>query len=132
MEIILAKKSGYCKSVKRAMDMAFEELTKNNDVYALGPLIHNKQAIQKCEEKGLLLVDNIEDIKKDSTVMLRIHGVSEDMHNALIKNNLNILQIFSLNFETCFKTERWTSVINILFTIKPIKKSCAFLRKRWK
>lgn len=29
------------------MKMAWDELELNSDIYALGPLIHNKQAVQR-------------------------------------------------------------------------------------
>ncbi|MEG0693684.1 MAG: 4-hydroxy-3-methylbut-2-enyl diphosphate reductase, partial [Oscillospiraceae bacterium] len=53
MMITVAKTAGFCFGVKRAMKMAWNELETNDDIYALGPLIHNKQAVNKYEEKGL-------------------------------------------------------------------------------
>ena len=54
MEIKIAKNAGFCFGVKRAMQMASDELDdKSTEVYSLGPLIHNKQAVSKYEEKDL-------------------------------------------------------------------------------
>ena len=54
MEVKIAKNAGFCFGVKRAMQMASDELDdKSTQVYSLGPLIHNKQAVNKYEEKGL-------------------------------------------------------------------------------
>ncbi|MFR8601003.1 MAG: 4-hydroxy-3-methylbut-2-enyl diphosphate reductase, partial [Clostridioides difficile] len=54
MNIKIAKNAGFCFGVKRAMKMAWDEVEKNDSgIYALGPLIHNKQAVAKYEEKGL-------------------------------------------------------------------------------
>ena len=62
MEVRLAKTAGFCFGVKRAMKMAWDELELNSGIYASGPLIHNKQAVQKYEDKGLITVDTINDI----------------------------------------------------------------------
>ena len=59
MKVKIAKEAGFCFGVKRAMKMAWNELEKNSDgIYALGPLIHNKQAVSKYEDKGLKTVDD--------------------------------------------------------------------------
>lgn len=49
--ILIADNAGFCFGVKRAMNMAWNELDKGDElsIYALGPLIHNKQAVAKYE-----------------------------------------------------------------------------------
>ena len=61
MEIKIAKFSGYCYGVKRAMDLALEKLdeTSEKKVYSLGPLIHNDQAMKKFTDKGLIVEEDI-------------------------------------------------------------------------
>ena len=77
MKVKIAKEAGFCFGVKRAMKMAWDELELNSDIYALGPLIHNKQAVQRYEDKGLVTVDTINDIPNDKSVIIRSHGVSD-------------------------------------------------------
>ena len=77
MKVKIAKEAGFCFGVKRAMKMAWDELELNSDIYALGPLIHNKQAVQRYEDKGLVTVDTINDIPNDKSVIIRSHGVSK-------------------------------------------------------
>ena len=92
MEVKIAKEAGFCFGVKRAMKMAWDELEKNEDgIYALGPLIHNKQAVQKYEDKGLITVDDIENIPTDKSVIIRSHGVSRETYDKAVSNNLNII-----------------------------------------
>lgn len=58
MEVKIAKNAGFCFGVKRAMKMAWQELELSSDgIYALGPLIHNKQAVSRYEEKGLKTIN---------------------------------------------------------------------------
>ena len=53
MEVRIAENAGFCFGVKRAMKMAWDELENKseNDVYSLGPLIHNKQAVNRINGK---------------------------------------------------------------------------------
>ena len=91
MKVTIAKEAGFCFGVKRAMKMAWDELELSSDIYALGPLIHNKQAVQKYEEKGLRTVDTINDIPNNKNVIIRSHGVSKDIYDKANFNNLNII-----------------------------------------
>ena len=77
MIVKVAKKAGFCFGVKRAMQMAFDEVKKSDDIYSLGPLIHNKQAVERFEKYGLLTVDSIDEIKDNKKVIIRSHGVSK-------------------------------------------------------
>ena len=96
MKVKVAKEAGFCFGVKRAMKMAWDELELNSDIYALGPLIHNKQAVQRYEDKGLLTVDTINDIPNDKSVIIRSHGVSRDIYDKANSNNLNIIDTRTL------------------------------------
>ena len=91
MKVKIAKDAGFCFGVKRAMKMAWDELELNSDIYALGPLIHNRQAVQKYEDKGLITVDTIDSIPNNESVIIRSHGVSKDIYDRANFSNLNII-----------------------------------------
>lgn len=76
MKLFVAKSAGFCFGVKRAMDMALEAAKKYpKDLYTLGPLIHNPQAVKFLEQLGVKVKNRIENIPK-GTVIFRSHGVS--------------------------------------------------------
>lgn len=53
------------------------ETKRNNphkQVFVLGKLIHNKQAIEYLNNQGIQTVERIEDIPEDSTCVIRSHG----------------------------------------------------------
>ncbi|MGN1032890.1 MAG: 4-hydroxy-3-methylbut-2-enyl diphosphate reductase [Intestinibacter sp.] len=92
MEIKIAKNAGFCFGVKRAMQMASDELDdKSTKVYSLGPLIHNKQAVSKYEEKGLNVVEEISEIPTDERVIIRSHGVGESIYNEAHSKSIKIV-----------------------------------------
>lgn len=93
-KVIIADNAGFCFGVKRAMNMAWEELISNEDkkVYALGPLIHNKQAVSKYEEKGLITVDSMEQIEEGNLEMIiRSHGVAKKIYDEAEIRKIDII-----------------------------------------
>jgi len=75
MKIELASSYGFCYGVKRAIQIA----EKHQNSFTYGPLIHNKDEIKRLKEGfNIGLVENIEDIKNDNTVVIRTHGIPKD------------------------------------------------------
>jgi 4-hydroxy-3-methylbut-2-enyl diphosphate reductase len=83
VKLFVAKSAGFCFGVKRAMDMTVKAAQRDpNDLYTLGPLIHNPQAVKFLEQLGVKVKTRIENIPK-GRVIFRSHGVSlEDMVKA--------------------------------------------------
>ncbi|EGL38878.1 putative 4-hydroxy-3-methylbut-2-enyl diphosphate reductase/S1 RNA-binding domain protein [Parvimonas sp. oral taxon 110 str. F0139] len=68
MEIYIANNAGFCFGVKRAVKLADKTLNENHNnenVYSYGELIHNPQVVEKFDEKGLKVIDNYENEKKE-------------------------------------------------------------------
>ncbi len=90
IEVLIAKNAGFCFGVKRAIDMAFDAARKCERVYTLGPIIHNPQEIEKLKSEGVLITDNIDD-DSIKTLIIRTHGVSEDISNKLAKKSYKVI-----------------------------------------
>lgn len=74
--IKLAKTSGFCMGVKRAMQLAIETAQNaKGRVYTCGPLIHNPQALDYLKEQGVETCDDWHSIT-DGTLIIRAHGMS--------------------------------------------------------
>ena len=78
MKVIVGWNVGYCYGVKRALSGTLKELEKSDDISCLGKLIHNQTIMNELTDKGLDVVDNIEDAK--DKVIIRAHGVSEETY----------------------------------------------------
>ncbi|HPH72249.1 MAG TPA: 4-hydroxy-3-methylbut-2-enyl diphosphate reductase [Candidatus Cloacimonas sp.] len=90
IEVYLAHSSGYCFGVKRAIQMAREAKVCDKPVYTLGEIIHNPGIVQELEEKGIHVANNVSDLK-DSTVIIRSHGITREEYETLQKNNNEII-----------------------------------------
>lgn len=91
MEVFVVKTAGFCFGVKRAINMAYDAAKEASDeIYTLGPIIHNPQVVSKLEESKIYAKKNIDDIK-NGTVIIRSHGVElKEMKEAKNKK-LNII-----------------------------------------
>ncbi len=97
MEITVAKNSGFCPGVKRAVDRVhalIREKDENTEIYILGQLIHNPQIIAELEEKGVRTIgaedrEKILEIfegttgNKKSIMVVRTHGTTREMSDLL-------------------------------------------------
>lgn len=85
MEIILAKSAGFCFGVKRAVDMVYEQIGKNENIYTLGPIIHNDEVVNDLKNKGVKVIDDVEELSlaPAGIVVIRSHGVSKDTFEKL-------------------------------------------------
>lgn len=91
MEIIIAKNSGLCYGVKRALHMAkATRKQKTGEVFTSGDLIHNPQVIQDLKKQGIQSIDDFDQIK-EGTVIIRSHGVSPEIYCILNKKKINIV-----------------------------------------
>lgn len=73
--IIRGKNAGFCFGVRRAVNLALDAAKENGAaLYSAGPLIHNADAVQDLEEKGIR-ASSPEDIPDGSRVLVRAHGI---------------------------------------------------------
>lgn len=80
MKIQLAESYGFCFGVKRAIEIAEEH--RGSVTY--GPLIHNKDEIDRLKEGfDIDIVKDIKDMHTDATVVIRTHGIPKDELHAL-------------------------------------------------
>lgn len=90
MEIILAKRAGFCFGVKRATQMAFEAAEKGDNTYSLGPIIHSPQVVSRLENMGVKVLKDLDDIAA-GTIIVRSHGVTSSELEAAVLKNLEVV-----------------------------------------
>ncbi len=91
IEILKAKRAGFCFGVKRAVNIAFKAAKKNKNVFTLGPLIHNPQVIQRLSLEGVFPIEDIENNKNIETLIIRTHGIPLALQNELSKKDFKII-----------------------------------------
>lgn len=92
MEVLLAKKAGFCFGVKRAVDEAVRLREKyNKPIHTLGPLIHNNDVVKSLEEKEIysITLEEALNLKANDVVVIRSHGVGKKVIEGL--NNIGVI-----------------------------------------
>jgi len=90
MEVELAKSSGFCFGVKRAVDTVYEQAEKNDTIYTYGPIIHNEEVVKDLEKKGVKVLNTKEELEalEEGGVIIRSHGVSKEIYDLIEKKGL--------------------------------------------
>ncbi|MFQ9515506.1 MAG: 4-hydroxy-3-methylbut-2-enyl diphosphate reductase [Eubacterium sp.] len=94
MKIIVAKSAGFCFGVERAVESVYSVIEKGNcPIYTFGPIIHNEQVVKDLESKGVVVVENVEELKKinNGTVVIRSHGVPKEIYDILEERNVHVV-----------------------------------------
>ena len=91
MKIVRARISGFCMGVRRAVDLALEAVSSGEDVYSLGPLVHNSRVLSGLKNKGLKILDEDEMPPAQSAVIIRAHGIPPEAEKKLTGQGLRIL-----------------------------------------
>ena len=78
MQILLAKKAGFCSGVRRAFHITEEASRGDGKWCTLGPLVHNDEVVRHFRGMGIEPVNSIEDIDCGG-VIIRTHGVSPEV-----------------------------------------------------
>ena len=91
MKITLAKTAGFCFGVNRAVNMLYDLVKDNINVCTLGPIIHNPQVVADLENKGVNIIDDINNAINDKKVVIRTHGVEQSVLKYCENNSLDYI-----------------------------------------
>jgi len=94
VEVILAEHAGFCFGVTKAVDKVYEQIKSGKgNVYTYGPIIHNETVVKDLEEKGVKVIETSEELDSviDGTIIIRSHGVTKQVYEALEKKGLEII-----------------------------------------
>jgi 4-hydroxy-3-methylbut-2-enyl diphosphate reductase len=93
MKVLVAAKCGFCPGVRNAISMAERILAEaglQERVYSLGPIIHNKDVVERLASAGLQTVKSVEEVDS-GTVLIRSHGVAPRELDRLREKHLHII-----------------------------------------
>jgi len=91
MKILIAKTSGFCMGVRRAVEMVLDAPEQHaNPIFTYGPLIHNPQVLSLLQSKDITILDEIPD-QGSGTVLIRAHGVPPTTKQGLKEANFRVI-----------------------------------------
>lgn len=89
MEIIVAQSGGFCHGVKKAVDTALAIDAKNTYIY--GEIIHNPDVVASITNRGILMVERLEDVPQGATLIIRSHGVGRAVYEQCESRNIRVV-----------------------------------------
>jgi 4-hydroxy-3-methylbut-2-enyl diphosphate reductase len=90
-EIVVARYAGYCYGVERALRLTEDALAHvERPVTTLGPIIHNPSVVQALCERGVDVVDAVDEAA-EGTLVVRTHGVAPDVVAAAQSRGLDVV-----------------------------------------
>jgi (E)-4-hydroxy-3-methyl-but-2-enyl pyrophosphate reductase len=91
MKILIAKTSGFCMGVRRAVEMVLDAPGKHaQPIATYGPLIHNPQVLELLASKGISILRDIP-VTGSGTVLIRAHGVPPHIKKALKQAGFQVI-----------------------------------------
>ena len=89
MQVIVAKNSGFCQGVARAVDTAFNISPENT--FVLGEIIHNENVVRKIESRGIQTVSSLDEVQSGATLLIRSHGVGKTVYEQCRRRNIRVV-----------------------------------------
>ena len=88
-KIILAETAGFCFGVDRAVNLVYSLVNDGKKVCTLGPIIHNAQLVGDLEQRGVKIIDSIDECPDGYTVVVRTHGVEKSVIDDIENKNID-------------------------------------------
>lgn len=89
--ITVAKSSGFCFGVNRAVRMVYDELSGNTKVATLGPIIHNQDVVNDMEKHGARIINDVSELHEDEVVVIRSHGVGQSVYDSIARKGNRLI-----------------------------------------
>ncbi len=91
MSIRVAKSAGFCFGVNRAVELVEQAAESGKQVCTLGPIIHNRHAVDRFREMGVQVIESAQEAKPGQTVIIRSHGITKAVQEALEKSGAQVV-----------------------------------------
>jgi 4-hydroxy-3-methylbut-2-enyl diphosphate reductase len=79
--VLLAEPRGYCAGVDRAVETVEKALEKHGaPVYVRKEIVHNRHVVETLQDKGVIFVDETDEVPEGSLLVFSAHGVSPAVH----------------------------------------------------
>lgn len=88
-KVLLASPRGYCAGVDRAVETVEKALEKYGaPVYVRKQIVHNKYVVETLQERGVIFVDETDEVPEGAHLVFSAHGVSPAVRESAAQRNL--------------------------------------------
>lgn len=91
-KLVLATPRGFCAGVDRAIHVVEKAIEKfGTPIYVRHEIVHNKFVVDTLKQKGVVFVDEVDEVPEGSVVIFSAHGVAEHIYADAEKRGLKVL-----------------------------------------
>lgn len=91
MKVYLAKPRGFCAGVNRAIEIVNRALEiYGAPVYVKHEVVHNKSVVDELRGKGVVFVEEVEDVPSGALIIFSAHGVAKQVQRDAVQRNLQV------------------------------------------
>lgn len=91
-KVLLASPRGYCAGVDRAVETVEKALEKYGaPVYVRKEIVHNKYVVETLQDRGVIFVDETDEVPEGSHLVFSAHGVSPAVRESAKERSLHTL-----------------------------------------
>lgn len=91
-KLVLATPRGFCAGVDRAIHVVEKAIEKfGTPIYVRHEIVHNKFVVETLKNKGVVFVDELDQVPEGSVVIFSAHGVAERIYDDAKARNLQVL-----------------------------------------
>ncbi|WP_067703350.1 4-hydroxy-3-methylbut-2-enyl diphosphate reductase [Nocardia jejuensis] len=90
--VLLAEPRGYCAGVDRAVVTVEKALEKHGaPIYVRKEIVHNRHVVETLRDRGVIFVDETDEVPEGALVVFSAHGVSPAVHESAAERNLHTI-----------------------------------------
>ncbi len=90
--VLLAEPRGYCAGVDRAVETVEKALEKHGaPIYVRKEIVHNRHVVDTLAERGVVFVDETDEVPEGSVLVFSAHGVAPAVHSAAAERSLHTI-----------------------------------------
>ncbi len=87
--VLLAAPRGYCAGVERAVETVEHALERYGaPIYVRKEIVHNRHVVQTLQGRGVIFVEENDEVPEGATVVFSAHGVAPIVHEEAAERNL--------------------------------------------
>jgi 4-hydroxy-3-methylbut-2-enyl diphosphate reductase len=93
MKVLLANPRGFCAGVRMAIDVVdvVVDVFQGQTIYVYHEIVHNKHVVGRFRDRGVVFVDDLNEVPAGSIVVFSAHGVSPAVREHARARNLTAI-----------------------------------------
>jgi 4-hydroxy-3-methylbut-2-en-1-yl diphosphate reductase len=91
-QVVLASPRGFCAGVVRAIDIVNMALAAyGQPIYVRREIVHNKFVVSELRQKGIIFVNELDEVPIGSRVIFSAHGIAPEISAAAVARDLKVI-----------------------------------------